>query len=150
MPIAGPLLRSVLATQEEAFRATEYPAIQTYAKRLVALASSLGGPIIWPVGEPAERLAGSAIVVGRGRLRVRNWNGYLRGESVLLVCVAAATPLPLRAAAEQARALGAKWVDACGVSVCGIDRVGEGASFGAYVSLQRNVNVSCIQSPIAV
>jgi hypothetical protein len=150
VPAVGPLLRLVIATQDEAFRATEYPAILTYAKRLVALASSLGNPVIWPVGEAAERLAGSAIVVGRGRPRVRNWSGYLREESVLLVCVAAATPLPLRAAAEQARALGAKRVDACGVSVCGIVGVREGASFGAYVSLQRNVNASCIQSPIAI
>lgn len=121
MVIAGPMLREVLAVQDIEFRCTEYPRVEAYAERLVALARELGHPVIWPVGRAAERLVGSAIVVGKGQLRARDWNSRLSGESALLVCIAAATPLPLYVAAAEAMAFGAGRVMACGVSIRGLE-----------------------------
>jgi hypothetical protein len=88
---------------------------------LAALCEDMGSPLVWPVGEAAERLAGAAVLASEGDTRVRGWTDDVRGERVLLATVAAVSPLGLIAAAEHARAMGAAEVHACGIEVAGLD-----------------------------
>jgi hypothetical protein len=86
---------------------TSYPELSTYASSLVMLSEELGSPVVWPVGDAAERLAGAAVLASEGELRVRGWVDDMRGERVLLITVAAVTPLGLVEAAKEARTIGA-------------------------------------------
>ena len=63
------------------------------------------------------------------------WNTDITAKRVLLVTVAAVTPLPLLAAAQHARSLGAAEVYSCGVRVQGLrpDEVPE--ILNAYIPL---------------
>lgn len=91
---------------------------------------------VWPVGPAAERLAGAVVLFTEGRVRLRDWSNTLAGERVLLVAVAAATPIALVAAAEHARALGAVAVHACGVAVQGAERSDFCGAVDGYVPLE--------------
>ncbi len=117
----GPGLAEVLATQSFDEQAVGYPQLERYAHALAKLCRELSYPLVWPVGPAAERLAGAAVIVSRGRIRPRGWTVSLRGERVLLVTVSSITPLPLFAAADQATLLGVAEVLACGVCVQGLE-----------------------------
>jgi hypothetical protein len=118
---AGPLLTNLVAAHKAAERAIAYPELPHYAASLADLCDDMGSPLVWPVGEAAERLAGAAVLVSEGETRVRGWTDDLRGERALLVAVAAVSPLGLIEAARHARALGAYEVHACSIDVAGLD-----------------------------
>jgi hypothetical protein len=118
---AGPLLSDLVSAHRAAERATAYPDLSTYATSLAALCEDMGSPLVWPVDGAAERLAGAAVLTSEGDLRLRGWTDEIRGERVLLTCVAAVSPLGLVEAARQARTLGAIEVHACGIEVAGFD-----------------------------
>lgn len=117
----GPLLREVLQVQHIEEALTRYPAIEDLAQSLATLSDALDSPLIWPVGPAAERLAGAAVLVGRGALRIRGWGSMLGGERVLVVALVAAGPLSVLQAVEQAYSMGAVEVHSCGVDVAGIE-----------------------------
>jgi hypothetical protein len=132
---AGLLLRELLEAQRLAERATAYPLLRDCAARLVGRCRDLGWPLVWPVDEAADRLTGAATLLGEGKLRARGWGGNHAGDRVLLVAVAAVTPLPLIQAADHARALGVAEVHACGINVAGVTpEVG----FDTYCELMRS------------
>jgi len=81
----------------------------------------MGSPLVWPVGEAAERLTGAAVLASEGEVRARGWADDVGGERVLLATVAAVTPLSLVEAAHHARAMGAVEVHAWGVEVAGLE-----------------------------
>jgi hypothetical protein len=116
----GPLLAELLEAQRREEKLVAYPLVEQVAQALIARAAELGGPLIWPVGGAAERVAGAAVVVSAGTIRVAGWNLPVNGDEVLLFTVAATTPLGLLAAAEEVKRLGARSVHACGVDVAGI------------------------------
>jgi hypothetical protein len=118
---AGPALRTLIETQRANEEATAFPRIAALARALGELSEALGAPLVWPVGEAADRLAGAAVLASAGEMRVRGWTDDIRGERVLLATVAAVTPLGLVEAAKHARALGASEVHACGLEVPGLD-----------------------------
>src|SRR4051794_40041469 len=114
-PLLGPLLREVLDAQRTAERLVgSYAHLRDSAEALAQHCELLSSPLVWPVGDPAERLAGAAVVVSEGRVRVRGWTDHLLGERVLLVAVVATTPLALLHAAQHSRRLGVAEVHACG------------------------------------
>lgn len=115
----GPLLVDTIRLQRQAEAATSYPSLELYGGLLAALCHTLGDPIVWPVGDAAERLAGAAVLLSKGRVRVRGWSDGLAGDQVLLACTVAATPLGLLAAASHARALGATAVHGCAIELHG-------------------------------
>jgi hypothetical protein len=117
----GPILDDLLAAQDEAEAAVDYPVAERWASALAELSCELGNAILWPVSGPAERLAGVAVVAGRGNVRVRSLSRRLDGEQVLLVEVIAVTPLQLLAAAMQARSLGAEVVHGCALRIASED-----------------------------
>jgi hypothetical protein len=116
----GPLLGQLIAAQRLEEAAVRYPQIQTWADALIAHAAELPGCLIWPVGAPAERIAGVAVVRSRGRIDVGLWNASVAGRTVLIFAVAGVTPLSLLLAAEQLRGRGAAEVHACGVAITGV------------------------------
>lgn len=118
---AGPALRALIETQRANKEATTFPRIAALARALGDLSEDLGAPLVWPVGEAADRLAGAAILASAGEIRVRGWTDDIRGECVLLATVAAVTPQGLVETAKHARALGASEVHACGLEVPGLD-----------------------------
>jgi hypothetical protein len=117
--VIGPLLVDTIRLQRQAEAATSYPSLEHYGGLLAALCQTLGDPIVWPVGDAAERLAGAAVLLSKGRVRVRGWSDGLAGDQVLLACTVAATPLGLLAAASHARALGATTVHGCAIELHG-------------------------------
>jgi hypothetical protein len=121
----GPLLKGLLAAQDASEAAVSYPAIVGWADALIALAAELGDPLLLPVSGPAERLVGAATVAARGSVRVRSRGGTLDGERVLLVDLAAVTPLQLLQAARHARLLGAADVAGCALSLDSPDGIEE-------------------------
>jgi hypothetical protein len=131
----GPLLEGVLEAQREDAEATAFPRVESYCAALEALCEELGSPVVWPVGPAAERLAGAAVIWSRGRIRVRDWSSATKGDRVLLLAVAAVSPLPINTAAEHARALGAAEVRACGVAVQDADSSHLHRWIGAYAAL---------------
>jgi hypothetical protein len=139
---AGPLLRELLAVQDADDEAVAYPQLQAYASALMRRAEDLDSPLIWPVGQRAERLAGAAVLLSHGRVRVRGWNDDVNGDHVLLVAVAQATPLGLVAAAEHAYAAGASEVHACGVAILGVDRNRLLDAVAGYADLREAANAS--------
>jgi hypothetical protein len=117
----GPLLANLFSAHKAAERVTSYPELSSYASALAVLCEDMGSPVVWPVGDPAERLVGAAVLASEGEVRVRGWADDVRGERVLLAAVAAVTPLGLIEAAKQARAMGASEVHAVGIEVAGLD-----------------------------
>ena len=115
--LVGPLLREVIGAQRTAERVVAYPHLRDFAGALIAHCRDLNRPLVWPVGEPAERLAGAAVLLSEGDVRVRGWSDELRGERVLLVAVAAVTTLALVHAGQCAHQMGASEVHACGIEV---------------------------------
>ncbi len=136
----GPLLKALLAAQDASEAAVSYPAIVGWADALIALAAELGDPLLLPVSGPAERLIGAATVAARGSLRVRSLSGTVDGERVLLVDLAAVTPLQLLQAARHARLLGAAAVAGCAVSLDARDGIEELDSYAdLFASSQARV-----------
>ena len=117
----GPGLAAVLAVQDEEAEAATYPAMERHASSIVSLSDQLGSPVIWPVGASAERVAGAAILMSQGRIRVRRANCEFDGEQVLIFAVAALSPLSIFLSAEHALRQGAGTVRACGIRIDGLD-----------------------------
>jgi hypothetical protein len=115
----GPLLCRLIAAQGVEEAAVGYPQIERWADALIIRANQLPSSLIWPVGAPAERIAGVAVARARGELDVGLWNATVVGRTVLLFAVAGVTPLSLILAAEQLRRRGACEVHACGVAISG-------------------------------
>lgn len=109
----GPLLRTVLAAQGQDERASSYPWLRELADALVNHSRGLDHPLLWPIGDAAERLTGAAVLLGEGDVRARGWTDVLSGEAVLLIGSTFVTPMPIREAAERAQTLGAGEVHAC-------------------------------------
>jgi hypothetical protein len=130
--VIGPLLREVISAQRADEQALDYPRLRGYAAALARRCRELENPLVWPVGDAAERLAGAAILLSEGSVRVRGWSDVPRGERVLVLTVAAVTPVSLMEAARHARALGAAEIHACGVEVAGVESVGTDAAFDSY------------------
>src|SRR4051794_26221560 len=82
---AGPLLTGLVAAQRRDEAALTYPLINDYARAVDVCACRLGGPLVWPVDTFGERLAGAAVLVSAGRVRVRGWTDPVTHNSVLLV-----------------------------------------------------------------
>lgn len=119
-PPEGPLLKQLLDVYRMNEEALRHPQISELAAGLSNRIRELGSPIVWPVGEAAERLAGASVLIS-GDLRLRGWIDDLRDEAVLAVSLAASSPVELVEAGKLARALGAKAVHACGWNVAGLD-----------------------------
>src|SRR4051812_18941407 len=115
----GPLLSRLVSAQRVEEDAVSYPQIDVWANALVAHAHRLPGCLIWPVGAPAERIAGLAVARARGRIEVGLWNEAVEARTVLLFAVAGVTPLSLMLVGEQLRRRGAAEVHACGVAITG-------------------------------
>jgi hypothetical protein len=126
---SGPLLTRLVAAQRLEEAAVRYPEIERWADALITRAHQLRGCLIWPVGAPAERIAGVAVARARGRIDVGLWNATVEGRTVLLFAVAGVTPLSLLLAAEQLRGRGAGEVHACGVAISGVDEASGIESF---------------------
>lgn len=129
----GPLLAGLLEAQRRDEAAVQYPMIEQIAEALVGCARDRGA-IIWPVGSAAERIAGAAILLAEGELRVADWNRRLDGERVLVFAVSGTTPLSLAAAAAQVRSMGAVEVHACGIDVHGAADVDAWTSYATLAA----------------
>jgi hypothetical protein len=117
---SGPLLDNLVDAHRRAEAATAYPELAGYATALADRCEELDSPLVWPVGEPAERLAGAAVLASEGRIRLRGWSDHVAGERVLVIAVAHVSPLEMVQAADHARAIGADEVHACGAGVAGL------------------------------
>jgi hypothetical protein len=117
----GPLLAGLVRTHQQAEAITSYPELSGYALALATRCEELGQPLVWPVGEPAQRVAGAAVLVSEGEVRVRGWVDCPQDKRILLVGVAAVSPIELLQAAGHARAMGAAEVHVCAVAVAGFD-----------------------------
>src|SRR5262245_11451677 len=89
----GPLLSRLIAAQRLEEEDVGYPQIEKWADALIARANQLHDCLIWPVGAPAERIAGVALARARGRIEVGLWNAPVEGRTVLAFAVAGVTPL---------------------------------------------------------
>jgi hypothetical protein len=118
----GPALDEVRAAQREDDEAAQHPQLEGYGTALARMCHDLEYPTVWPVGPAAERLAAAAVILSHGKVHARGWNTDMTAKRVLLVTVTAVTPLPLLAAAQHARSLGAAEVYSCGVHVQGFRR----------------------------
>jgi hypothetical protein len=116
----GPLLSQLVEAQRLEEEAVRYPQIESWADALVACAKQLPDCLIWPVGAPAERIAGVATARARGRIDVGLWNAPVDGRTILLFAVAGVTPLSLTLTAEHLRRRGGGDVHACGIAITGV------------------------------
>jgi hypothetical protein len=132
---AGPLLGNLIRAHEQAEAATAYPGLAVLVDALAERCEELDSPLVWPVGGPAERVAGAAVLSSEGAIRVRGWVDGVAGEKVLLVAVGHVSPLELVAAARHARAMGADQVHACGVDVAGLNADELGSVFDSRSEL---------------
>jgi hypothetical protein len=138
----GPLLTQLVAAQRLEEEAVQYPQIERWADALVDCANQLPGCLIWPVGPPAERIAGVAIARARGRIDVGLWNAAVIGRTVLVFAVASVTPLSLTLTAEQLRRRDAGAVHACGIAITGVTAAVGINSFRSLVELAGSVNAA--------
>lgn len=115
----GPLLRQLIALQRLEEEAVRYPQIQSWADSLIACADQFPGCVVWPVGIPAERIAGLATARAHGRVHVGLGNEQVDGRTILLFAVAGATALSLELTASQLRRRGAAEVHACAIALRG-------------------------------
>jgi hypothetical protein len=144
-PTAGPLLEEVLGAQRAAERIVgDHVALHQAAECLVERCRELGRPLLWPVGEAAERLTGAVVLMGGAGVRVRGWTEDVRGQRVLVAGVADLTSLALQQAARQARHLGATEVHACVLNDPGTPHHGEHAAFDSYrvVVVERSASTT--------
>lgn len=118
-PVIGPMLGRVIGAQRTSEQIVAYPTLIEAAAALVHHCDDLDWPLVWPTSAAAERLVGAAVLVGEGRVRARGWTDDVQGENVLVVEVAAVTPMSMIQAANHARALGAAEVRGCGIEVGG-------------------------------
>jgi hypothetical protein len=96
---------------------SDYDSLFGIACSLVDSYRILEGPLVWPVGDAAERLLGAAVILSRGEVRCRGWTDDVTDQRILLVTVAAVTPLGLLTAADHARMLGAVELHARAVAI---------------------------------
>jgi hypothetical protein len=122
---AGPLLEGVLEAQRLEGEVVGHSQIGVVADAVIHRATELRNCLVWPVGAAAERVAGVVTARAREAVDVGSWNTPVEGRHILLVAVAAVSPLTLEAAADQLRSRGAAEVHGCGVHVRGgADAVG--------------------------
>jgi hypothetical protein len=116
---AGPLLEGLLEAQRLEEEVVGYSQITAVADAVIQRATELRNCLVWPVGAAAERVAGVVTARAREAVDVGSWNTPVEDRQVLLVAVAAVSPISLEAAADQLRLRGAAEVHACGVYVRG-------------------------------
>jgi hypothetical protein len=122
----------MLQAQRANEAALSYPRIAELGSAVADLCERLGSPLVWSVGDAAERLLGAATVVSGGGVRPRLWTTAVTGERVLLLCVSAVGASSLIMAAGHARAMGAVEVHASGVDVAGPTHGAHLAAFDSY------------------
>ena len=96
-----------------------YPQIEQWADALVACATQLPGCLVWPIGAPAERIAGLATARSHGHVEIGLWNAPVLGRTILLFAVAGVSPLSFSVTAEHVRRRGAANVHGCGIAIEG-------------------------------
>jgi hypothetical protein len=129
---AGPLLSELLNAQSLEAQIVDFPQIEAAADAVMHRAVDLGDCLVWPVGAAAERVAGVVTARGRGAIDVGSWNTPVQGRRLLLVLIAAVSPLELNGAAEQLRLRGAAEIHACGIDVRDGDRAVGIASYWPF------------------
>src|SRR3954471_3210217 len=92
---AGPLLSGVLRAQRLEEEVVGHAQIEAVADAVVRRARELGECLVWPVGAAAERVAGVVTARAHGTIDVGAWNTPVEGRRVLLVAVAAVSPVGL-------------------------------------------------------
>ena len=135
LPAQGPLLAGIVRSQREAETIVgNHETLSVAATAVVEYLRNLRSPLVWPVGEAADRLVGAASLVAAGTLRQRGWTDDLRGERVVVLAVADATSLALQQAARHARQLGAVEVHGCRIGLSQAECAADDG-FDAFVAL---------------
>lgn len=131
----GPLLGELIAKHQEKERALCFPELRALATAVGKCCRDLNSPLLWPIDDASERLAGAATLAAAGELRLRGWTNDVQGERVLLLAIAETTPLSLVKGATHARSLGAVEVHACALQVVGFDSPDLTGIFDSCVAL---------------
>lgn len=113
----GPLLEDLIATHRAKEEALRFPEIRELASEVVKRCRDLDSPLLWPIDQASERLAGAITMVAGGNVRVRGWTSDICGERVLLLAVSETTPMSMVEGAARARSLGAIEVHGCALEV---------------------------------
>lgn len=131
----GPLLGELIAKHQEKERVLRFPEIRVLASAVGRCCRDLNFPLLWPIDQASERLAGAATLAAAGDLRVRGWTNDVRGERVLLLAIAETTPMSMVEGATHARSLGAVEVHACALQVAGFESPDLDGIFDSRVAL---------------
>jgi hypothetical protein len=113
----GPLLTGLLEVQELEAKLVAFGELERVADAAIRRADEVKGCVVWPIGAAAERVAAAVTIRGQGRVEVGTWNMSVQGRRLLLLTLAAVSPIEIELAAEQLRRRGASEVHACGVRV---------------------------------
>lgn len=113
--LAGPLLEIVVSAEERHQEYAQVKMLTTAAERLAEYAQSAGAARLVAASPLAERVIGAAVLLAGGRLEAATSRQADPPGDALVVDVAVAGALSIRAAASHARAAGA--IDVRGVVV---------------------------------
>jgi hypothetical protein len=139
----GPLLERVLEAQRLEAEVVGYSRIDAVADAVIDRATELRDCLVWPVGAAAERIVGVVTARAREAIDVGSWNTPVERRHILLVAVAAVSPLPLEAAACQLRVRGAAAIHGCGVDV-------RGGAHAVGLDSYKQLCSSATRSPVAL
>src|SRR4051794_10198854 len=103
----GPLLAGLLEVQELEVKLVRFEELGRVADAAIIHAERLKGCVIWPIGAAAERAAAAVTLRSCGRVEVGTWNMPVAGRRLLLLTLAAVSPIEIELAAEQLRNRGA-------------------------------------------
>lgn len=117
------ILPTILRAQERTAEQLSASHMREAAERLVALARSLGYPLLMPVSRDAERLVGAALLIGGDEVTAATGGTYLAGARVLLIDAVVVQMGAIEDAAFMAQRAGAEVV---GAAV--LDRLGVGSA----------------------
>jgi hypothetical protein len=141
---AGPLLSRLLDAQRKEEALVAYPAIEAIADAAISVAEGIDGCLVWPITAAAERVAGVVAVRSRGAVDIGTWNTPVAGRAIVLLGVAAATPLGLEMAAEQLRRRGAAEVHACAFELTDAEQAHGFDSFQSLAAPARQESLSLV------
>jgi hypothetical protein len=111
--MTGTLLSQLVQTEAAEDELLSQVQLRAAAEEVVRYAASLRMPILWPVGDGGQRLAGAATLLADDGLECLGWRSEMRDRDVVIVATVGVSPVAIERALALARTRGARRTYVC-------------------------------------
>ena len=111
--MSGTLLSQLVQAEAAEDELLSQAHLRAAAEEVARYAASRRTPILWPVGDGGQRLAGAATLLADGGLECLGWHSEMRDRDVVIVATVGVSPVAIERALALARTRGVRRTYVC-------------------------------------